>query len=243
MSCSPTMCMAGGAPTPPKTMNVSQLHDVMTIMHQRMLGNKEKSKEYAKTIIQIQSASKKLKNPVLKHYAQQTLFLEKQTIMRTMLVDMDHQIQRIILALKTFHEASDDFDEFGEEVDELYNDITDRYQYAFEIGQDLERLLLTFPPKQRNKIRTTLNAIELYSQLDKVYAIIRTEMKDGGDAIIDEHGNREFLFELLTLRRLLSSAIFKVALLNEIFEKPVVKSETKATPNKTSKKTSKRKSV
>lgn len=236
MSCSPTMCMAGGAPTSPKTMSVSQLHDVMTIMHQQMISNKGKSKEYAKTILQIENASKKLKNPLLKHYAQQSLFLEKQNVIRTMLMDIDHQIQRIILALKTFHERSEEFDEFDEEVDEVYNDIADRYQYAFDISQELEVFLHKFGSKQRDKIRSTLNFIELYKQLDKGYDMIRDLLQEGG-----EINNREFLFEVLTLRRLLSSAIFKVASLNEIFEKPVVKSEVKTTPKK--KQTPKRKSV
>lgn len=230
------MCMAGGAPTSPKTMSVSQLHDVMTIMHQQMISNKGKSQEYAKAILQIESASKKLKNPILKHYAQQTLILEKQNVMRTILVDMENQIQRIILALKTFHEASDEYDEFSEEVDELYNDIADRYQYAFDIGQELEVFLHKFGSKQRDKIRKTLNMTELYSQLDTGYYMIRNLLQEG-----DESNKREFLFELLTLRRLLSSAIFKVASLNEIFEKPMIKSEIKTTPKK--KQTPKRKSV
>jgi hypothetical protein len=233
--------MAGGAPTSPKTMNVSQLHDVMTIMHQQMLSNKNKSKEFAKTILQIQTASKKLKNPLLKYYAQKTLFLEKEEMIRTLLMDMDREIKRIILIIKMFQENDEEIDELSEEVDELYADIADRFEYAFNLFQELEVFLMkSFTSKQRTNIRASLNSNELTKSLDDIYGILRNDIVEG-DAVIMDELKREFLFELLNLKRLLSSAIIKTGSLDEIIEKPNVKSEEKTTPKK--KQSLKKKSV
>lgn len=218
MSCSPTMCMAGGAPkkSSPKA-SVSQIHDVMTILHQQMLSNQAQSKDFAKTILQFQTATKRLQNPMLKYYAQQALFIEKQAQIKAIFIEMEKEVKALILTLRTKLEE-DEFDEFDDDFD-----IQEQYGNLFNTFNNLEELIGTFTKAQQAKIHQLIQDKTLH---DKVLELYRTLQRDP-----DVYTN-EFVFELLNLRRMISTTLQKVDALDALFEKPMVKSASKPTTPK-----------